>query len=566
MPHARQSSPFLPASALASPSPLNLWPRVLGRWLPRVGRSFLTQAADGEGGGEVGSALPARCRLVVAGYGATVCHWSIHAWLQRCPLPPDFQIVEEDGADPIGLHLQPVALTRERGELERLRQLPCVLDPVPHRVETLCGLGVAAVWLDPQASSSGWLDADYDPAQVCRLFGLPDPEVLRAQGLRLCLGSAGDSWEHQLQPPNWALPGFADLYVPDAPAARLLAGWLNACNRSGLQLIRLNPTDYELDSQPFDALDRPQDVEAGEWIPPLMLTGPMDAQGLEDEISLAYSGGITSPECPTPAPSHHVIWESEASAPAEADRTATAAICVSLYNYEARIIGALDSARQQTHADLELIIVDDASTDSGCEKVLEWLKLHGHRFVRTCLLQHTTNSGLAAARNTAFSAAQSEWCFVLDADNGLEPEAVSLCLAIAHRCPSDTAVVHPLVELRNEASLPGQPQQALLSRIPWQRHALQHGNQIDAMAMIRRQHWQAVGGFTHIPCGWEDYDFWCKLIDAGFHGVICPQRLAIYNRHSISMQATSTLGSLRKLSRLLQARHPWLQLDMRYQS
>jgi len=78
------------------------------------------------------------------------------------------------------------------------------------------------------------------------------------------------------------------------------------------------------------------------------------------------------------------------------------------------------------------------------------------------------------------------------------------------------------------------------------------------MALIRKTHWEQVGGYSHIPAGWEDYDFWCKLIGAGLHGVLCPQRLAIYNRHDTSMQATLTRSHVRELQRLFQARHPWL--------
>ena len=93
-------------------------------------------------------------------------------------------------------------------------------------------------------------------------------------------------------------------------------------------------------------------------------------------------------------------------------------------------------------------------------------------------------------------------------------------------------------------------------------HQFLQGNMIDAMALVRRQAWQDVGGYTHIPGGWEDFDFWCKLIDAGWHGVLCPERLATYYRHSSSMLQQQTDRHVRRISRLLQARHSWLQLPM----
>ena len=79
---------------------------------------------------------------------------------------------------------------------------------------------------------------------------------------------------------------------------------------------------------------------------------------------------------------------------------------------------------------------------------------------------------------------------------------------------------------------------------PWQREQLRAGNVIDAMALVRRSAWEAVGGYSHIPGGWEDFDFWCKLIEADWHGVLYPQPLATYTQHGSSMlQSNYTVQS-----------------------
>lgn len=109
---------------------------------------------------------------------------------------------------------------------------------------------------------------------------------------------------------------------------------------------------------------------------------------------------------------------------------------VSSYNYADRICAALDSVDRQTLAELELIIVDDASTDDSLDVITSWLQSHADRFARTLLLQHASNAGLAAARNTAFSHSSSAWCFVLDADNTLMPQALRPVSRwrMLHRC------------------------------------------------------------------------------------------------------------------------------------
>ena len=217
----------------------------------------------------------------------------------------------------------------------------------------------------------------------------------------------------------------------------------------------------------------------------------------------------------------------------------------------------MTSSKAQTLQELELIVVDDASNDDSVNLCLAWLEQHGARFCGGQLIRQRTNGGLASARNSAFAAAHSPWCWVLDADNEIDPSAIEHCLNIAEASPTSTAVVHPLIRILNDA---GQPLGLVGKGHAWQREQLQHGNSIDAMALIRRSVWQSVEGYNHIPDGWEDFDFWCKLIDAGFHGVICPEVLATYRQHGDSMLQSQTNQRQRPLSRLLQERHPWLQL------
>ena len=124
---------------------------------------------------------------------------------------------------------------------------------------------------------------------------------------------------------------------------------------------------------------------------------------------------------------------------------------------------------------------------------------------------------------------------MLDADNELEPEAVCLP-SHGEAAPAAIAVVHPLVE-RVEAS-PSSDSNALISGVSWQRQHFLERNVVDAMALVRRSAWEQVGGYSHIPGGWEDYDFWCKLIETDFGGILCPQRLARYHCHTGSMLAT----------------------------
>src|SRR5471030_118232 len=81
-------------------------------------------------------------------------------------------------------------------------------------------------------------------------------------------------------------------------------------------------------------------------------------------------------------------------------------VIVTLYNYEAYIKNALDSVFRQTHSNIELIVVDDASQDSSQAIVRTWLEQNGARFSQAKLLSHLNNSGPSQARNTAFANAK----------------------------------------------------------------------------------------------------------------------------------------------------------------
>ena len=498
--------------------------------------------------------------------GGSWSSWQNHALLQHLPIALDaggirwcdgldLSTAPEPQDNTVLLHLQSLELTRQQGLL--LPLVDClVFDPDPAQVQLLRRLGVKAEEIRTQAPISFPLNPA-DVADASAAFGLPPPAALAEPGTLshpavLCLGTAGQRWERQLDQSCWCLPGFHAITTHSVARARQLAAWLQECQLSGVQLVDLMPPVNASVFDGFEALARPSPAPAG-WLPVQRFTAEITPFELESELTWLREGCPPPQACITPAPSHRCLWQHQSRVPA-------AAVCVSLFNYQHRIERALESVRLQTLVPLELIVVDDASSDGGAAFVQAWLERHGQRFARAVLLQHTSNGGLAAARNTAFSAAEAPWCFVLDADNQLLAEAVAQCLAVAHCAPATASVVHPLVALHYEQ--PDPYPRALLSQQSWQRESFRRGNYVDAMALVRRSAWQQVGGYTHIPGGWEDFDLWCSLMDAGFHGVMCPKRLAVYTVHGSSMAATSTRCLERSISRLLQHRHPWLSLPL----
>ncbi len=96
-------------------------------------------------------------------------------------------------------------------------------------------------------------------------------------------------------------------------------------------------------------------------------------------------------------------------------------IVINNYNYEAHLPACIDSALAQTYRPLEVIVVDDGSTD-GSRRVIEG---YGDR-VRPVLRE---NGGQGAALNSGFAAARGEVIFFLDADDALLPDAAAEVMA-----------------------------------------------------------------------------------------------------------------------------------------
>ncbi len=489
--------------------------------------------------------------------------WRTHAWLQHLTASEVHQLSNIGGDGEQGNpqtsttlllllnHADQEALAVERlvnwWRVAKHAEQLIVTDPSIGCVLQAMGIRNVAL-LRPANPAKSWLKDENLLAVAQTDLGLPPPAGLPS-GLPLVLGEAGAGWLSSLSDRLIALPGWDNLEVQTSDQAKAQAAWLQRCGENGHPLVLLNPKDPGTSESAMKALAL--DAQC--------LEGSFSEDSLLRELDW-HRQGCPAPELhPTPSPEHTVLWHHKQTK----QELVQVSVCISLHNYAHTIERALESLRGQTlpGSKIEVLVVDDASTDGGEAWVKAWMEKHGMQFGRCSLIQHHRNGGLAAARNTAFKRAQAEWCFVLDADNLLHPSALEACLAVATHTHEETAVVHPLIAREDEVAGGQRIRTGLHSIALWQQQRFVQGNHIDAMALVRRSAWQAVGGYTHIPGGWEDFDFWCCLIEAGWHGVSLPQVICSYVVHSNSMLATTTNPNLRQLCRLMQRRHPWLKLD-----
>ena len=108
-----------------------------------------------------------------------------------------------------------------------------------------------------------------------------------------------------------------------------------------------------------------------------------------------------------------------------ADTAPLVSVILPAYNAAAHLRRAVDSALGQTMSDLEIVIVDDASTDA----TLEIAGRIAARDPRVRVLHNERNSGPSVSRNRAIAAARGEWIAILDADDSWLPERLERMLA-----------------------------------------------------------------------------------------------------------------------------------------
>ncbi len=515
--------------------------------------------------------IPLFDKMLITSFGLSFREWQIHFWLQKLPIPElgNSEIINSDYNFTI-LTIKPlnsqdkslsnlkIAINFESPSSDNyeqwilgLKNQDIIWDINPKRTCFLEEMGLPAYWLDATNISNSWLiEAKANDKEYWgKYLGL---SVLAPEQI-MVLGHGGSELDRSLakdyiinnqviEPKIYYLPGWKEIIIANKLDSYYQARWLYKISSSLNSVVLMDSDSFFEDSFrklfPSDLYFCKSPITSSELR--LYLKG-QEAYAIAEERRASSFEKV-------------YIWETSLRP--------KIAVLISLYNYESRIRDALESVANQTQSNIELIVVDDGSSDQGLNVVQDWMENtileKSHPFVRLLLIRHQTNFGLAAARNTAFAEALSEWCFVLDADNELFPNALRSCYGITQCSSEQLAVVHPLLLVEAENGREDDDR-SLVGLAPWQKHRLMHENTIDAMALVRHSAWKLVGGYTHIDGGWEDYDFWCKLIDQGFFGIQCPEILAVYRSHKKSMSHIYTNTSWRSLSRTLKKRHPWMQ-------
>jgi glycosyltransferase involved in cell wall biosynthesis len=183
--------------------------------------------------------------------------------------------------------------------------------------------------------------------------------------------------------------------------------------------------------------------------------------------------------------------------------TPAVSVVVATYNYGRFLAGAVESVLTQTFRDLEVIVVDDGSTDGTNTVIAPFLCDRRVRYL------HTEHIGQPAAKNTGIRAARGRLLAFLDADDVWLPPKLEMQIALLKENPT-VGVVYSRRLLMDES---GQP-------LEYEQPALFRGRVLDAMfrnnfvcfssALVHRRVVTHVGHFDEsLPLA-IDYEFWLR--------------------------------------------------------
>lgn len=203
-------------------------------------------------------------------------------------------------------------------------------------------------------------------------------------------------------------------------------------------------------------------------------------------------------------------------------------IVVPHYNLGAFLPATLESLVRQTYASLDVIVIDDGSTDPVSREVFSSLRLRYPQF----RFETQANQGIGATRNRGLALARGEFFLPFDADNVAEPELVERLVRALQRQPETAALSCYFHAFDSDANLAAR--RALYAVRPTGGPFVLGATQNiygDACSLYRTEPLRKLGGFgVERGTSFEDWELFVRLVGAGLRVDVVPEVLFWY-RH-----------------------------------
>ena len=192
-------------------------------------------------------------------------------------------------------------------------------------------------------------------------------------------------------------------------------------------------------------------------------------------------------------------------------------IIIPIYNYGKQFEKTLQSVFESTYKNLEIIVVNDGSTDLY---TITKLNSINHSNIKVI---HQENQGPSSARNNGVKHSIGDFILPLDADDTILPEYIQSCVTILKNNKNVSPVycdTHHVGQI-----------QGIEQRPEWSLERLRQGPFIVNCSMFHRGAFDVCNGYDLNLKGWEDYDLWIRMGINGYVGKRIPKPLFVYFHH-----------------------------------
>ena len=177
-------------------------------------------------------------------------------------------------------------------------------------------------------------------------------------------------------------------------------------------------------------------------------------------------------------------------------------VVIPVYNMEGYLEETVHSVLASDYPNIEIIIMDDGSTDGSLQKAFQLAENH-----ESVKVFKQVNAGVAHARNNAISRSNGLFIFPLDSDDKISSSYISKAAQVLIS-DEDVKCVTCRAEFfgarSGEWRLP-----------PYSRSLLARKNMLPASAMFRKSDWVRAGGYDEQIIAREDWAFWIAVLKDG---------------------------------------------------
>jgi glycosyltransferase involved in cell wall biosynthesis len=223
----------------------------------------------------------------------------------------------------------------------------------------------------------------------------------------------------------------------------------------------------------------------------------------------------------------------------------TLSVVIPAYNVAPYVAAAVTSALNQTLTDLEVIVVEDGSTDTTAQILRDFTAAKNDPRLK---IIYQRNAGLGEARNTGIMHARGKYIGFLDGDDVWHANKAERHLALLE-ADATISLSYSHSEYMTETGIPTGRFMLADCDEPTVVDMI-HRNHIGngSAAILRRCCFEKTGLFHKECWGYEDYEMWCRILAIGGRAKLIPEALTLYRERPTSMSYDPQLVSGAKVA------------------